>query len=306
MTKVSIIIATRNRCAILPRAVESARRAGTNVEIIVVDDASDDRTQDVCEAWRDIRYIRAKRRQGVSGARNLGLIASTSEYISFLDDDDIRLPGSLDTQVNLLEAHPDAGMSYGRALYGDEECRPKGGFYPSLCPQGDIFQELLRWNFIPCPSVVFRRACIRRIGLLDEEAAGLEDWDLWVRIAELYPVMAVAEAVAVWRQPTFTSDQFTARPEKMHRTAGRLHRKKWLGLPRSLQLQASVRRDIAHAYAGHVSDQLVWEAAARIKARRLRDFARVIWALLAMHPLVGSKKAFSAATFRFLEAARRP
>ena len=305
MTKVSIIIATRNRCGILPRAVESARRAGTDVEIVIVDDASDDRTQDVCEAWSDIRYVRARRRQGPGGARNLGLIASTSEYISFLDDDDLRLPGSLDAQVNLLEAYPEAGMSYGRALFGDEECRPKGGFYPSFCPHGDVFQELLQWNFIPCPSVVFRRACIRRIGLLDEEATGLEDWDLWVRIAELYPVIAVAEAVAIWRQPTFTSDQFTARPEKLHLTARRLHREKWLGLPRSSQLHARVRRDIAHAYAGHVSDQLIWEAAARIKARRLRDSARVIRTLLEMHPLVGSKKALSTATFRFLKAARR-
>lgn len=305
MTKVSIIIATRNRCALLPRAVASARRAGSEVEIIIVDDASDDRTREVCEGLSDIRYVRARRRQGLGGARNLGLVASTGEYISFLDDDDLRLPGTIDTQVRLLETSPDAGMIYGRALYGDEECQPGGGFYPARCPQGDVFADLLRWNFIPCPSVVFRRACLRRVGLLDEDAPGLEDWDLWLRIAELYPVIALEEAVAVWRQPTLDSNQFTTRPEKMHRTARRLHREKWLRLPRSSRLHRDARREITHAYVNHVADQLIWEAAARMKALRLREFARVTWALLEMHPVVGSKKAVSASTLWFRKATRR-
>lgn len=233
MPRVSIIIPTRNRCALLPRAVESARRAGSDVEIIVVDDASEDQTREVCEGWVDVRYIRARRRLGLGGARNVGLIGSTSSYISFLDDDDIRLPASLDAQVELLEAQPRAGMIYGRALYGDEECRPKGSFYPEQCPRGDLFWQLLRWNFIPCPTVVFRRACLTRVGLLEEEAPGVEDWDLWVRIAELYPVLATEQAVAVWRQATPASGQFTSRPERLHRDTRRLHRDKWLRLPRS-------------------------------------------------------------------------
>jgi len=108
MPRVSIIIPTRNRCALIPRAVESARLAASDVEIIVVDDASEDQTQEVCKDWTDVRYIRARRRLGIGGARNVGVIASSSEYISFLDDDDVRLPHSIDAQVESLKARSSA------------------------------------------------------------------------------------------------------------------------------------------------------------------------------------------------------
>ncbi len=168
MAKVSLIIPTFSRPHLLPRCVESAHKAGSSVEVVVVDDASSDETATVCQTLRDIKYVRLDSNRGVGGARNEGVSASTGEYIGFLDDDDLRLPNSIDAQVSLLEAHPGAGMVYGRALYGDEQCRPKGGAYPDECPQGDIFWELMEWNFIPCLTVIFRRACLDRVGLLDE------------------------------------------------------------------------------------------------------------------------------------------
>src|SRR5207244_12272075 len=125
------------------------------------------------------------RRLGLGAARNVGLIASTAPYITFLDDDDVRLPGSLEAQIKLLEARPDAGLIYGKALYGDEGGNANGGSYPERCRQGDVFWDLLRWNFIPCPTVVFRWACLSRVCLLVEEASGVVGWDLWERVAGL-------------------------------------------------------------------------------------------------------------------------
>ena len=92
MPSVSIIIATCNRPQFLPGAVASARAAGTDVEIIVVDDASQDETAAVCAQLPGINYIRLERNQGVAGARNLGILASTAEFVAFLDDDDLRYP----------------------------------------------------------------------------------------------------------------------------------------------------------------------------------------------------------------------
>src|SRR2546423_15429498 len=109
MPKVSVIIPTRNRCALLPRAIESARRAGSSVEIVVVDDASEDQTPEVCRGVADIRYLRARSRLGIGGARNVGLAARTSEYTTFLDADDPRLPRSIDAQGQLLAGRPPAG-----------------------------------------------------------------------------------------------------------------------------------------------------------------------------------------------------
>src|SRR6185503_15732364 len=109
MPRTSVIIATRNRCTLLPRAVDSARDAGNDLEIVIVDDASEDQTADVCAKLSestDIRYVRCKARLGVGGARNVGLISSTAPYVTFLDDDDVRLPGSLDKQVKRLDEAP--------------------------------------------------------------------------------------------------------------------------------------------------------------------------------------------------------
>ncbi len=305
--QVSIIIPTRNRCALLPRAVESARRAGNNVEIVVIDDASDDQTPEVCRQWVEsgaIRYVRARRRLGPGGARNVGLISSRSTYVSFLDDDDVRLPHSLDHQVAHLEKEPGAGMIYGQVLFGDDACNPTGTFYPAECPAGDLFWRLLEWNFIPCSTVVFRRSCLSRVGMLEEAAPGIEDWDLWVRISELYPVLSVDEPVAIWRRGSIRSGQFTSRSEKLHREARRLHRDSWLRLPRVVDAGPGRQREIARAFARRASQQLVWEAGASLKSKHVSAFARVAFAGARMYPIGVSKKFLSAATLRSLMKAR--
>lgn len=296
MPKVNIIIATRNRCILLQRAVESAFRAGNDVGIIVVDDSSEDQTREVCQNWTNVRYIRPELRLGLGGARNVGLLASDAPYVNFLDDDDVRLPGSIDAQVDMLNATPDAGLIYGRALYGDQEGRTHGTFYPERCPQGDIFWELLRSNFIPCATVLFRRDCLTRVGLVEEQSPGVEDWDLWVRIAELYPVLATEDVTAVWRQPKVSSGQFTSRPDKLHCEARRLHRDKWLRLPRAVEAGTTRRRAAARGFADAASQQMVWEAADRFKGRHLREFARVALAGARMYPLGVTRKFLSAST----------
>jgi glycosyltransferase involved in cell wall biosynthesis len=303
MAKVSVIISTRNRFHLLPRAVESARRAGSDVEIIVVDDDSEDETMKLCGRWADegvVRYVRATRRLGPGGARNAGLLSATSPFISFLDDDDVRLPGSLDLQVAALEREPDAGMIYGRALYGDENCEPADGFYPEHCPQGDLFWELLRWNFVPCPTVVFRRACLTSVGLLEEDVPGIEDWDLWLRIAEMYPIIATEEAVAIWRRSRPSSGQFTSHGEKLHVVTRRLHRDKWLRLPRAASATREQRRETQRAFAALASQQLVWQAASSLKAKHLPSFTRVAFASARLYPFGVSKKIFNASTWQSL------
>ena len=303
MAKVSLIIPTFSRPHLLERCVNSALKAGSSVEVIVVDDASHDETASVCQKLRDIRYVRLDTNRGVAGARNEGVRASTGEYVGFLDDDDLRLPNSIDAQVNLLDAHPDAGMVYGRALYGDEECLPKGGSYPDECPQGDIFWELMQSNFVPCLTVILRRTCLDRVGLLDESATGVDDWDLWVRISEVYPVLATEQTVAIWRQPTPTSEQFSFRAERMHRRAHRLHRDKWLRLPRAMEADEERRNEAVRAFSDRAAQQMISEAAARIRIGRGIDAIRLVLEVMRLYPRaavrnllrasIGSPDAFS-------------
>ncbi|MFY9621816.1 MAG: glycosyltransferase family A protein [Pyrinomonadaceae bacterium] len=284
MARVSVIIPTFNRPDLLPRSVASALRAGSDVQVIIVDDASCDGTASVCKTLRDVTYVRLDSNRGVAGARNAGLRASTTEFVSFLDDDDRRLPNSIDAQLDLLEAQPGAGMIYGPALYGNEQCEPKGGAYPDECPQGDIFWQVMQWNFIPCPTVIFRRNCLERVGLLDESAAGVDDWDLWVRIAELYPVLSTEELVAIWRQPTPTSGQFSFQARTMYRRARRLHRDKWLRLPRSMAAQREHRTKAARSFADRATQNMFWEAISRYRSGLRVESLRLACEMARLYP----------------------
>ena len=91
MSKVSVIIPTHSRPHLLPRAVESAFAAGTDVEVIVM--TRRDRTAAVCRELSAIKYVRVDRNQGVAGRVTSGSCMPRA-YIAFLDDDDLLLPGS--------------------------------------------------------------------------------------------------------------------------------------------------------------------------------------------------------------------
>jgi len=194
----------------------------------------------------------------------------------------------------MLDAHPDAGMVYGRALYGDEQCQANGRSYPDECPEGDVFWRLMEWNFVPCLTVIFRRRCLERVGLLDESAAGVDDWDLWIRISELYPVLATKQEVAIWRQPIPTSNQFSFRAERMHRGAHRLHREKWLQLPRSIEATEERRHQASRAFADRATQQMIWEASSRFRSGRALDSIRLALEMARLYPRAAVRHALRA------------
>src|SRR5947209_275572 len=302
MSKVSVIIATRNRPNFLLRAIRSAREAGKDAEIIVVDDASTKETFDVCTGLPNIRYVRLDRNRKLGGARNIGILASTSEYISFLDDDDARIPGSLDVQVEALNSAPEAGFVYGKAFHGDNDCVPLGSSYPDSCPQGDIFWKLMEWNFVPCAAVVFRRSCLFRVGLLADGLSGVEDWDLWLRIAALYPVVAVETPVAIWRQSSPSSGQYTSQPYEMLALCARLLRHRWLRLPRAATAPRSTRLEASRRFYERISDQFIWEAARSLKGGDIDHALKNILTAFRVCPVTTLRKSLRPKSLRFLAA----
>jgi glycosyltransferase involved in cell wall biosynthesis len=288
MIKASIIITTHHRPHLLPRAVESARAAGTDVEIVVVDDASADETVEVCKHLAGINYVRVEHNQKVAGARNVGLVASRGEYLSFLDDDDTRLPNSLDRQIDLFEQAPAAGLIYGQAIVGSEG-RLRNRSYPDECPQGDIFWQLLRRNFIPCGSVVFRRSCLARVGLLDDRIPGLDDWDLWVRIAETFPVMAIEAPVTVWQRSSPASGQGTSDATQLVSFGVRQFHKCWMNLPRASAALGRERRAAWRDFSENMAEHLIWESARAFRDRQMNQALRNLATLPRLHPLATAR-----------------
>jgi len=208
MSSVSVVITTYNRAQFLKRAVQSALQAGSDLEVVVVDDCSTDETPDLCAKLADIRYIRLTTNQGLAHARNVGVAESSSEFIAFLDDDDLRLPGSIDKQLCKMVSDERIALCYGRALIGDAHRQlPTGEIYPSECLQGDIFWELLEHNFIPMPSVLVRKSALLDVGGFNTGLTLIEDWEMWLRISERFMVAAVEEPVAIHRKANPDSNQ---------------------------------------------------------------------------------------------------
>jgi glycosyltransferase involved in cell wall biosynthesis len=272
MPKVSIIIATHSRPKLLPRAVKSAQAAGTDVEVVVVDDASTDETAEVCQKLEDIKYVRVERNQHTAGARNIGLMVATAPYVGFLDDDDWRLPDSLDKQVELLEQNPGAGLVYGQFLSADQggniiaEEQP----IPLACPQGDVFWRILEGPIFGCLTAVFRRECIQKVGLLDPTYSGADDWDLWVRILEIYEAVAVHEPVAVWRKPAPGSNQGSENMSRLYALAAKAYKEKWLGLPRVVNEATEdatlLRRRLLRQLSERIVYDMVYDTSSRSEA----------------------------------------
>jgi GT2 family glycosyltransferase len=261
MAAVSLIITTFDRPHLIPRAVESARQAGTDVEVILVDDASTDSTASVCAKLQGITYIRLDRNQGVAGARNIGLLESTADFIAFLDDDDLRLPGSLDHQLSLFESLPEAGFVAGGVLLGDQECVPTGKTALVRAERGDLFWKILQLNVHLIPSsVVVRKSCFQEVGLFNRRLAGIDDWDMWVRIAEQHPVLIDPAPVCIYRQATHASGQGSSSLAKHMRRACN-HQQRLFALPRARTAPASQRRSIRKITKRRIADTLSWRAA---------------------------------------------
>lgn len=289
MSLTSIIITTHHRPHTLRRAVESAQTAGTSIEVIVVDDASTDETQSVCRNLTGISYVRVERNQRVAGARNVGLLASSGKYVTFLDDDDLRLPNSLDEQVKLLELDEQAGLIYGQAILGDQFGKPTNQRYPLECPQGDVFWHLLGQNFIPCGAAVFRRSCLDGVGLLDNSLPGLDDWDLWIRIAELYPIIALEKPVMIWRRSTPASGQGTSQAADMVSNGVRQFRQWWMKLPRAANAPPKMRRVAWQRFSANMAAHLIWEAMRCLRDRDITQATKNIFTVSHLGPLAAMR-----------------
>jgi len=110
MPRVSVIIPTYDRADVLGRAVDSVlAQTRTDLEVLVVDDASTDRTPDVVADYDDprVRYLRHAENRGGSAARNTGIGAANGDYLAFLDSDDAWRPRKLERQLDRLAGRSD-------------------------------------------------------------------------------------------------------------------------------------------------------------------------------------------------------
>lgn len=195
---VSVVIPTRNRSSMLSRAIAGVlQQTYANIEVIVVDDASDDNTPDVAGAFDDprVRYYRHRARRYTSAARNTGIRHSRGEYIAFLDDDDEWLPAKLSRQMPLMmQAPPEVALVYCWMDHFDAQGRLVYETHPTL--RGNVFAQVLdRPRLGGCPTLLVRRGVIEEVGGFDEELPRGNDGDFVRRICLKYSVDVVPEVL---------------------------------------------------------------------------------------------------------------
>ncbi|MCE0486006.1 glycosyltransferase family 2 protein [Ornithinimicrobium sediminis] len=194
---VTVVVPTHHRPELMRRAVASVldQQYDGDLEVVVVFDACDPFVPNVpTGGGRVLRTVTNTRTRGLAGARNTGILAASHDYVAFLDDDDVWLPGKLAAQMSLLEAHPDAVL-VGTAMEVDAGERT----HVRLVPHSPVTHEHLLHNRLAglhSSSFVFRReALVGPIGMVDEELPGSygEDYDLLLRTSRLTPVLVVNE-----------------------------------------------------------------------------------------------------------------
>jgi GalNAc5-diNAcBac-PP-undecaprenol beta-1,3-glucosyltransferase len=192
---VSVAIATFNRASWVPRAIASAlRQTVQNVEVLVVDDGSKDiaATANAVAAIGDprVRYLRHSFNRGLPAARNTAINAAAGEYIAFLDDDDEWLPHKLERQLKALRVH-DAVLTAARLR---ESGRVKR-FHKPVVELADLRQSN---PFDPSSLIV--RAHLMKALLFDERLRVGEDWDAFIRIAQIGSIAYLPEPLIVYSE----------------------------------------------------------------------------------------------------------
>ena len=188
---VSIIIPTYNRASFLKKAIDSVlSQTYDTLELIVVDDGSDDGTEDLVAAYGSEVVSLRQENRGPSAARNAGIRAARSDLIAFLDSDDWFDKRKLAIQVAAMQNNPSFLISHteeiwyrcGAFLNQKKKHRKSGG---------DIFARCLELCAVGMSTVMVRRTLFDTVGLFDETLPCCEDYDLWLRASVKHPFLFV-------------------------------------------------------------------------------------------------------------------
>ena len=189
LPKVSVIIPTYNRADLVQRAIHSVlKQSVTPMEIIVVDDASTDHTDEILAQFENkISIIKHSENMGVSTARNTGIKAARGNWMAFLDSDDTWQKDKLKTQIKFIQRHP---------TYKIVHCNETWLRNGSVVSQKKHHRKASNWAWEECLSqctigpscTLIHRSIVDSIGLFDSTLPACEDYDLWNRITRFYPV----------------------------------------------------------------------------------------------------------------------
>ena len=250
MPKVSVIIPAYNAMAYLPETLESVlNQTFTDFEVLIINDGSPDGIVEWASEIKDSRVkLISQENQGLSGARNTGIWSSQSEYLAFLDADDIWEAKKLEKQVEYLDKHLDVGLV--SSWIGNVDRH--GNFIDIYdCSEAgeDLTKELFRSNILYCGSTpLVRRICFEKVGFFERSLSSAADWDMWLRIAVYFPIFVIQEPLVQYRRyPNSMSTNFRLMIQELDEV-----------MERSVQLAPKKFKNVERIGSSHLSIQYAW------------------------------------------------
>jgi GT2 family glycosyltransferase len=205
----SVVMPLYNGQDYLGAALQSINDQKANdIEIIAVDDGSTDATPDILKKWSTVLPLNVFMRQHTGNwvaNTNYGLEKASGDYVCFLHQDDLWLPGRLDRLRQMTLLYPDINLFLHSSWFIDSNRRRVGPWTCPLPRKGAplppelILQRLLIQNFIAMPAPLFKRSAALKAGPMDEKLWFTADWKLWLALASQGPTIYLPEALAEYR-----------------------------------------------------------------------------------------------------------
>jgi glycosyltransferase involved in cell wall biosynthesis len=219
MSKVTVVIPTYNRAEMVKDAIKSVlNQTYTDFDIVVVDDGSTDNTKESANSFKDprIKYI-FQENMGVSASRNTGIRAAASEYVSFLDSDDIYLESSLEKIIRTLTKYPSVGWVYGDSYAYGKSRKPR--IRSSSCETSRVIEPIeqvraLLSDIITLSTVTAKRTCLEEIGGFNEDLWFCEDYYFLIRMAKKYHSFYIKEPLIYYRLHSGQTSNVSNKPGK--------------------------------------------------------------------------------------------
>jgi glycosyltransferase involved in cell wall biosynthesis len=211
---VSIIIPTYNRAHLISETIRSVlNQTFDNWEILIIDDGSEDQTDELIDAFQDrrIKYLCIQHTGNFGRVRNEGLKLASGIYIAFLDSDDIWEPHKLEKQIALLEQHDGAYFIFNNVeFFGTESFSQPPGFAEFL--HGNFLIPMLEENglvFYPS-TLLFHRKVIEKIGLLDESLVFANDLKYFLTLSHHFTGIFINDRLVKIRRHKLNTTRFVS------------------------------------------------------------------------------------------------
>jgi glycosyltransferase involved in cell wall biosynthesis len=184
-----------------------------NIELIIVDDFSTDNSIQIIEDWigkysgkLKIKFIKNKVNIGLTKVCNIILNNASGKYFQTLDADDLILPDKIARQVIAMQASVNTAFIYSNVQIIDykgniieTDYLGRIGYDKKNMPQGNIFEKLFEFNFVPLPSVLVNTEYAKKVGGFNE-ALQVQDYYLWLKLSENYEAIYIPEITAFYRE----------------------------------------------------------------------------------------------------------